>query len=225
MAVFILKWVWMMWKVDQEKEARRNLKEEHTSELASLNNQLDSLKKQVEEEQARSKKLEKNLAQTSQQLQEARRKAEEVKSGQVATLEEMKKWQSIAVANPRAHRRSRSTDAALWLDHRPTDGGPIMSNTVMQPVIPKRKSVNKLEVADVVNEKTSKYLLTDNTQDQQGRTTTKLYTGDINPTVGGGARVVFEDVEVLTQESPEKQDRKRSFEGFRGLFRGWERRP
>ena len=124
---------------------------------------------------------------------------------------------SVAVANPRAHRRSRSTDVDLWLDHRPTVGGPVPSNTVLQPVLRKRRSVNKLEAADVVNEKTSKYLLTTNTQDQQGEVTTKLYKGDVIPTVGGGRQVVFNDVEVLTKESPDKQDRKRSFEEFRGI--------
>ena len=77
--------------------------------------------------------------------------------------------------------------------------------------------MNKLEAADVVNEKTSKYLLTTNTQDQQDEVTTKLYKGDVIPTMGGGRQVVFTDVEVLTQESPEKQDRKRSFEEFRGI--------
>ena len=77
--------------------------------------------------------------------------------------------------------------------------------------------MNKLEAADVVNEKTSKYLLTTNTQDQQGEVTTKLYKGDVIPTVGGGRQVVFNDVEVLTKESPDKQDRKRSFEEFRGI--------
>ena len=69
----------------------------------------------------------------------------------------------------------------------------------------------------MVNDKTSKYLLTTNTQDQQGEVTTKLYKGDVIPTVGGGRQVVFNDVEVLTQESPDKQDRKRSFEEFRGI--------
>ena len=121
------------------------------------------------------------------------------------------------MANPRSHRRSRSTDAELWLDHRPTVGGPVPSSNVLQPVLRKRRSVNKLEAADVVNDKTSKYLLTTNTQDQQGEVTTKLYKGDVIPTVGGGRQVVFNDVEVLTQESPDKQDRKRSFEEFRGI--------
>ena len=74
-----------------------------------------------------------------------------------------------------------------------------------------------MEAVDVVNEKTSKYLLTTNTQDQQGEGTTKLYKGDVIPTVGGGQQVVFNDDEVLTQESPEKLDRKRSFEEFRGI--------
>ena len=45
-----------------------------------------------------------------------------------------------------------------------------------------------MEAADVVNEKTSKYLLTTNTQDQQGEVTTKLYKGNVIPTVGGGVQ-------------------------------------
>ena len=78
--------------------------------------------------------------------------------------------------------------------------------------------MNKLEAADVVNDKTSKYLLTTNTQDQEGEVTTKLYKGDVIPTVGGGRQVVFNDVEVLTQESPERRKSgKRSFEEFRGI--------
>ena len=75
-----------------------------------------------------------------------------------------------------------------------------------------------MEAADVVNDKTSKYLLTTNTQDQEGEVTTKLYKGDVIPTVGGGRQVVFNDVEVLTQESPERRKSgKRSFEEFRGI--------
>merc|ERR1712025_1008337 len=43
--------------------------------------------------------------------------------------------------------------------------------------------------------------------------------GDVIPTVGGGKQVVFNDVEVLTQESPVKADpaRKRSYEEYRGI--------
>ena len=45
---------------------------------------------------------------------------------------------SIAVSNPRTHRRSKSTDAEQWLDHRPAVGGPVPSNTVLQPVLRSR---------------------------------------------------------------------------------------
>ena len=150
-------------------------------------------------------------------FQERRRSRSRAGSSRRAGSSSPTRRMSVAVANPRAHRRSRSTDAELWLDHRPTVGGPVPSPTVLQPVLRKRRSVNKLEAADVVNDKTSKYLLTTNTQDQQGEVTTKLYKGDVIPTVGGGRQVVFNDVEVLTQESPDKQDRKRSFEEFRGI--------
>ena len=45
---------------------------------------------------------------------------------------------SIAVSNPRTHRRSKSTDVEQWLDHRPAVGGPVPSNTVLQPVLRSR---------------------------------------------------------------------------------------
>merc|ERR1719341_382414 len=125
-------------------------------------------------------------------LEERRRSRSRAGSSRRAGSSSPTRRVSVAVANPRAHRRSRSTDAELWLDHRPTVGShPLPSNTVLQPVLRKRRSVNKLEAADVVNDKTSKYLLTTNTQDQQGEVTTKLYKGDVIPTVGGGRQVVF----------------------------------
>merc|ERR1712217_697833 len=55
---------------------------------------------------------------------------------------------SVAVSNNR-HRRSRSTDVERWLDHRPVIGGPVPSNTILQPVLKKRRSVSKLETADL----------------------------------------------------------------------------
>jgi len=123
---------------------------------------------------------------------------------------------SVAVSNTR-HRRSRSTDVERWLDHRPVIGGPVPSNTILQPVLKKRRSVSKLETADL--DTPSKYMLTTATQDREGEVETRLYKGDVIPTVGGGKQVVFNDVEVLTQESPTKADpaRKRSYEEYRGI--------
>jgi len=123
---------------------------------------------------------------------------------------------SIAVSNSR-HRRSRSTDAERWLDHRPVIGGPVPSNTVLQPVLKSRRSVTKLVTADLNTP--SKYMLTTATQDREGDVETRLYKGDVIPTIGGGKQVVFNDVEVLTQESPTRNDpaRKRSYEDFRKI--------
>ena len=44
------------------------------------------------------------------------------------------------------------------------------------------------------------------------------FQGDVIPTVSGGRQVIFNDVEVLHQESPERSSpRKRSYEEFRGI--------
>ncbi|CAB0012709.1 unnamed protein product [Nesidiocoris tenuis] len=109
-------------------------------------------------------------------------------------------WEmGIAVSNKR-HRRSRSAGNDVWLEHRPVHEVPL--NTIMQPNLPKRKSVTKLTDAKDVTEKTSKYCLMTQNADSDGDLETRLYKGDVIPTSGGGAQVMFNDVEVLRQYSP-----------------------
>lgn len=73
----------------------------------------------------------------------------------------------------------------------------------MQPSMKKRKSVTKLtKASDITNPKQSKYCLLAQEPDIDGEVETKLYKGDIVPTCGGGAQVIFNDVEKLKQESP-----------------------
>lgn len=75
----------------------------------------------------------------------------------------------------------------------------------MQPSMKKRKSVSKLDKAsDVTNSKQTKYCLLAQEPDTDGEMETKLYKADIVPTCGGGAQVIFNDVEKLRQESPTK---------------------
>nr|CAI5820125.1 unnamed protein product [Callosobruchus analis] len=101
---------------------------------------------------------------------------------------------------PYHRRRSRSADE-IWLEHNTVK--PVPLGTVMQPSMKKRKSVTKLDKAkDVTNPKQSKYCLVAQEQDLDGETETKVYKGDILQTCGGGAQVIFNDVECLRQESP-----------------------
>ncbi|XP_014280741.1 kinesin-like protein KIF23 [Halyomorpha halys] len=103
------------------------------------------------------------------------------------------------VSNKR-HRRSRSAD--VWLDHRPAIAVPL--GTVMQPKMCKKKSVSKLTQAKDITEGTSKYCLMTQGQDSDGDLETRLYKGDVIPTLGGGAQVMFNDIEVLKQMSPSR---------------------
>ncbi|KAJ8980299.1 hypothetical protein NQ317_005219 [Molorchus minor] len=106
---------------------------------------------------------------------------------------------NVISSTPR-HRRSRSV-GEVWLEHNAVK--PVPLGTVLQPSMKKRKSVSKLTKAgDVTNPKQSKYCLVTQDQDTDGEVETKLYKGDIVPTCGGGAQVIFNDVERLTQESP-----------------------
>lgn len=106
----------------------------------------------------------------------------------------------VAIANPR-HKRSLSADGKGWVEHAPTRLVPM--GTVLKPSIQNCKVVNKLtNVKDITNSKTSKYCLISQEQDTDGELETKLYKGDVVPTCGGGAQVIFNDVEMLKQFSP-----------------------
>ncbi|XP_021341175.1 kinesin-like protein KIF23 isoform X4 [Mizuhopecten yessoensis] len=118
------------------------------------------------------------------------------------------------VYNPR-HRRSRSSNAEIWLDHKPAgnvelavgkDG--FFEYTVLQPKMKKKKSVTKLEVKDT--KEASKYCLTHQQMDSGGELETRLVKGDVMPTAGGGTAVVFTDVESLKQKSPGTRKRRSS---------------
>ncbi|XP_063392328.1 kinesin-like protein KIF23 [Cydia fagiglandana] len=111
----------------------------------------------------------------------------------------------VAVANPR-HRRSLSADGRGWIEHAPNKLVPM--GTVMKPSIVNSKVVNKLTtVKDIANAKASKYCLISQEQDTDGELETKLYKGDVVPTCGGGAQVIFNDVEMLKQFSPTRESR------------------
>ncbi|XP_033725616.1 kinesin-like protein KIF23 isoform X2 [Pecten maximus] len=109
------------------------------------------------------------------------------------------------VYNPR-HRRSRSSNAEIWLDHKPA--GNVELDTVLQPKMKKKKSVTKLEVKDT--KEVSKYCLTHQQMDSGGELETKLVKGDVMPTAAGGTAVVFTDVESLKQKSPGTRKRRSS---------------
>lgn len=83
------------------------------------------------------------------------------------------------------------------------------SGTVLKPKLKKKKSVSQLNVKDITND-ASKYLLTNQEQMRCGNLKTNYYKGDVIPTAGGGAQVIFNDIEVLKQKSPPYNLRKRS---------------
>ncbi|KAF2879836.1 hypothetical protein ILUMI_26363 [Ignelater luminosus] len=103
------------------------------------------------------------------------------------------------------HRRSRSAGEA-WLEHNTVK--PVALGTVFQPAMKKRKSVTKLDkLKDVTNSKQNKYCLIAQEVQNGGKIETNLYKGDILPTCGGGAQVIFNEVEQLKQVSPVENDK------------------
>ncbi|GAB0090351.1 Kinesin-like protein [Sergentomyia squamirostris] len=116
-----------------------------------------------------------------------------------ATMHTPRSVRGVAVANVR-HRRSRSA-GDKWLAHTTTK--PVPLGTVFQPFLPNRKTVTKLtELKDVSKSNTSKYCLISQSADTDGELETRLFKGDIIPTMTGGAQVVLNDVECLKQSSP-----------------------
>jgi len=89
------------------------------------------------------------------------------------------------------HRRSRSSD--YWLNHKPQDT--LSTDTVMQPCLSKKKTVNTPKVKDL--KATPNYMLTHQEQDSFGEIQTKLIKGEVMETRGGGTSVQFTDIETL----------------------------
>uniref|UniRef100_A0A8D8TAI2 Kinesin-like protein n=1 Tax=Cacopsylla melanoneura TaxID=428564 RepID=A0A8D8TAI2_9HEMI len=106
-------------------------------------------------------------------------------------------------------RRSRSagppTGGGGWLHHTP---GQVHLNsphgTVFQPTgWGKRKSIAQLtDVKDIIDPKVAKYSLMTQEPTEDGDIETHLLKGDVLQTVGGGAQVVFNELETLRQTSP-----------------------
>ncbi|XP_015439074.1 PREDICTED: kinesin-like protein KIF23 [Dufourea novaeangliae] len=116
----------------------------------------------------------------------------------------LRRTERIPVVNLR-YRRSQS--AERWVDHRPSGLVPV--GTIFQPRLRQKRSVTQLTDPKDITEGVSRYCLVAQEQDTDGELETKLYKGDILPTSGGGAQVVFNDMEHLKQVSPVTR-RKRS---------------
>ena len=108
----------------------------------------------------------------------------------------------VAVSSAR-HRRSQSADR--WIDHRP--GALVPLGTVLQPLMRRRRSVTRLTDPKEITDGVSRYCLVAQEHDTDGELETKLYKADILPTSGGGAQVVFNDMECLKQLSPKARKR------------------
>lgn len=116
----------------------------------------------------------------------------------------------IPISNPR-YRRSQSADR--WIDHRSQPLVPI--GTVLQPMMQRRRSVTQLTSPKEITDGASRYCLVAQEHDTDGELETILYKGDILPTSGGGAQVIFNDMECLKQSSPKA--RKRTGPGEEGM--------
>ncbi|XP_076654746.1 kinesin-like protein KIF23 [Halictus rubicundus] len=112
----------------------------------------------------------------------------------------------IPVVNLR-YRRSQS--AERWVDHRPSGLVPV--GTILQPLLRNKRNITQLTDPRDITDGASRYCLVAQEQDIDGELETKLYKGDILPTSGGGAQVVFNDMEHLKQVSPVPRRKRSSF--------------
>ncbi|EFA04570.1 kinesin-like protein KIF23 [Tribolium castaneum] len=190
-------------KINKNILEKEKTKQKLALQTEKMTQELDAkLRRQREHLQAAAKAKE-NKLQKVREILDKEITPPEIEEEQ-APLEETPKQQTRRryVGTPAAtRRRSRSAGPTeVWLEHNSVK--PVPLGTVLQPSMKKRKSVTKLSKAsDVTNPKQSKYCLIAQEQDDGG-VETRVYKGDIVPTCGGGAQVIFNDVERLRQESP-----------------------
>lgn len=102
----------------------------------------------------------------------------------------------IPIVNPRYTGHTETSE--LVIDHIPQHVVP--TGTVAQPSFLKSKQVKAMKIKNTL--KADKYVLTHQEADTDGELETRLYKGDIVPTVGGGRSIVFQDVEIVKQRDP-----------------------
>ncbi|XP_071638039.1 uncharacterized protein [Temnothorax longispinosus] len=104
----------------------------------------------------------------------------------------------IPVVNPRYQ---RVQSLGKWIDHRPT--GIVPTGTILQPRTQSHnRTIRKLMNPKDFMARSSRYCLLSQEQDADGELETKLYKANVLPTCGGGAQIVFNDIECLKQISP-----------------------
>ena len=99
------------------------------------------------------------------------------------------------------HRRSCTTNHGNWLAHTPSST--VQQETILQPCIKPTRIVNVPSPKDVA--KSNKYLLTHQSEDQNGEIETKLVKGEVFHTRTGGQQVQFVDIETLKQSNPQTE--------------------
>ncbi|KAH9505821.1 Kinesin-like protein kif23 [Dermatophagoides farinae] len=106
------------------------------------------------------------------------------------------------VVNPKYdHKTAKTKDK--WIDHRPMSTLPM--GTIMKPVIKNKKSVTQLKTSDFLDRRygASKYALLHHEATNSGTIETKIFKGNVIPSSAGGAQIIFNDVELLKQTTPQ----------------------
>ena len=108
--------------------------------------------------------------------------------------------EGIPTGNMKGFRRSLSSGGEKWIDHRPP--GTLDLGMVFKPKIKNKTSLSNLKnVSSSTIKQASNYALTHHTAEDDGGVSTQVFKGSVIPSVGGGAHVIFNDVEILKQSS------------------------
>ncbi|XP_044756917.1 kinesin-like protein KIF23 [Coccinella septempunctata] len=184
-------------KMSQELDSKLRKQREHLqASMKAKDNKLKRVREILESDEAFEARSEQG--EKEKEVESPPREIQPVSSPPICDIQTSNR-RNIQTPGGR-HRRSRSA-GEVWLEHNSIK--PVPLGTVLQPSVKKRKSLTKLtKASDITNPNQSKYCLIAQDQDTEGEIETKVYKGDIVPTCGGGAQVIFNDVELLKQKSP-----------------------
>jgi kinesin family protein 23 len=92
-----------------------------------------------------------------------------------------------------------------WIHHKPQ--GTIDTGTVLKPKFKNGRSVKNLRSSDILRKDIAGYSVVHQDADPNGDVETSVYKGHIISTVCGGAQMIIDDIETMTQKSPPKRRR------------------
>ncbi|KAL3312650.1 Kinesin-like protein kif23 [Cichlidogyrus casuarinus] len=192
----------MSWTQDADLKRLQTENAQLQAQLQRVEEQLGEKSSQLQQERGERLKQAETHRVLMRQMRDRTKVAEPVAPWTVSKMVRKLETPARVAAppfNPRHRRKSKSVGES-WIEHTEKNATPL--GTILTPKLSRKRSTSRPNLKETAS--ATNYLLQHQEAGPDGSLETKYYKGNVIPTAGGGASVIFDDVETLTQTSPLK---------------------